>query len=76
MKRPRPAWLANEMPHLIRLSILKTSHPTVGAIGLPLAFADPTVLVKRRGKLIAPLTASIGEIVIAVRARDGFYLSS
>src|SRR6516164_11681317 len=72
MKRPRAAWLADKMPHLIRFSIPKTSHPAAGAIGLPFAFADPTVLVKRRGKLISPLTASIVEIVIACKFQTDF----
>jgi hypothetical protein len=72
MKCPRPPRLANKMTYLIRLSVPKTSHPAAGAIGLPVTFADPAVLAKWRGELIAPLTASIGKIVIACKLQADF----
>jgi hypothetical protein len=69
MKGPRPAWLSNEMPNLIRLSIPKTTHSAAIADGLPLAFVDATILIKRRRELVAPFTASIREIVIACKLK-------
>ena len=71
MKRPRPSGLANEMTDLTRIAAPKAPHAAAGAIGLPLAFADPSVVGKRRGEFVAPLAASIGKIVVARELHSG-----
>ena len=72
MKRPRPSGLANEMTDLIRIAAPEAPHAAAGAIGLPLAFADPSVVGKRRGEFVAPLAASIGKIVVARELQADF----
>ena len=72
MKRPEPSGFTNEVPDLIRPSAPEAAHAAAGAIALPVAFADPVVLAKRRRELVAPLAASVGKVVIACKLQADF----
>ena len=72
MKHPRPAGLANEVPGLICLSAPEPAHAAAGAIGFPVAFADPAIFGERRADFVAPFASSVGKIVIARKLQADF----